>query len=54
MRIGGGQLGAQLSGLARVLKESKVHGLLMWLDAPRDGVVCAHIDPTHEVGLAGC
>jgi hypothetical protein len=39
-------------GCAWVLEDAKVDRLLMWLDAPRDGVSCRDVDPANEVRLS--
>lgn len=44
-------MGAQSRGLAWVFEDTKVDGLLMRLNTPRDGVVGADIDPTYKVRL---
>ena len=49
--IGGRKVGTQ-SRSAGVFEDAEVDRFLMRLDAPRDGVAGANIDPSHEIGLA--
>lgn len=36
-----------------MLEDAEIQGLLVRLDAPRDGVVTLDVDPSHEVRLRG-